>query len=71
MVAPASGVKEHEPVVVKCGFCGHEFVEDPSQATCQACPIKQACGLMRCPACGYENPRPPKWIAALRKWMDR
>ena len=56
---------------VTCGFCGSTFVEDRGQATCEACPLSRACGFIRCPECGYENPRPPKWLAAVRRWVRR
>ncbi len=52
-----------------CGFCGSEFREDRSQATCQACPLSTACGLVRCPNCGYENPRSPAWVTRIKKWV--
>ncbi len=54
---------------VTCGFCGQEFVEDPTQATCQACPLKKGCGMMRCPHCGYENAREPGWITKIKEWI--
>lgn len=57
--------------VVTCGMCARDFVEDPGQATCQACPLSRACGLLRCPHCGYENPRTPAWIDRVRSWMGR
>ena len=55
--------------MVTCGFCGADFVEDRSQATCQACPLSKACGLMRCPHCGYENPKQPAWLDTIREWI--
>lgn len=67
---PARAGSSPEPrTVVTCGFCGAEFVEDRSQATCQACPLSRACGLMRCPHCGYENPKQPPWLVKIREWM--
>ena len=54
---------------VTCGFCGREFVEDRSQATCQACPLSKACGLMRCPHCGYENAKEPGWLTRIKEWI--
>lgn len=53
---------------IRCGFCGADFVEDPSQATCQSCPLSRACGLVRCPLCGYENPKRPGWLTKLGRW---
>jgi hypothetical protein len=58
-------------VYMTCGFCGSRFVEDPGQAACQACPLSRACGLVRCPQCGFENPRPPAWITRLWEWVSR
>ncbi|MFO7894243.1 MAG: hypothetical protein R6U63_10945 [Longimicrobiales bacterium] len=54
---------------VTCGFCGREFVEDRSQATCQACPLSKGCSLMRCPHCGYENAKEPGWLIKLKEWI--
>jgi hypothetical protein len=54
---------------ITCGFCGVEFREDPGQAACQACPLSRACGLVRCPHCGFENPKQPGWLAKLRRWI--
>lgn len=59
---------EHsEPIT--CGFCGKPFVEDRSQATCQACPLSKGCGLMRCPHCGYENAKEPGWLSRIKEWI--
>ncbi len=51
-----------------CGFCGTRFREDRSQAACQGCPLNTACGLIRCPTCGYENPRAPRWLSWIQAW---
>lgn len=66
--AEAGSGQGSAPTVV-CSFCGQDFVEDRTQATCQACPLSKACGLMRCPHCGYENPRQPAWIGKLKEWI--
>ena len=63
---PRSGERS-EPVT--CGFCGTEFVEDPTQAVCQACPLNKGCSLMRCPNCGFENAKEPSWLAKLKEWI--
>lgn len=55
--------------VVTCGFCGADFVEDPGQVACQSCPLGRGCGLMRCPHCGYENPKEPSWLGKLKRWI--
>lgn len=55
--------------MVTCGLCGEEFREDRSQAACRACPLGADCGLVRCPDCGYENPREPGWLVTLQGWF--
>ena len=67
--ASHSAPREAEAVEpTTCGFCGKEFVEDRSQATCQACPLsKKGCGLMRCPHCGYENAKEPGWLSWIKE----
>lgn len=64
-----AGAAAQARIVVTCGFCGSEFEEDRSQATCQACPLSKACGLIRCQTCGYENPRSPEWLTRIRRWV--
>ena len=54
---------------VECGYCGRVFAEDRGQAACGSCPLGSACHYVRCPACGYENPVEPKWLAGLKRWM--
>lgn len=67
----ANGPADGDPggKTVTCGFCGQEFVEDRSQATCQACPLSKGCSLMRCPHCGYENAKEPGWLLKLKEWI--
>ena len=54
---------------VTCGFCGRDFVEDPGQPACQACPLANACHFVRCPHCGYDNPAKPSWLDRIGAWM--
>jgi rubredoxin len=59
-----------QPTAVhSCGFCGAEFEEDRGQPTCEACPLSKACGFVRCPECGYENPRSPGWLDRVKEWL--
>lgn len=51
------------PRAMTCGFCGLAFVEDAGQPVCRGCPLTGVCHMVRCPACGYENPVPPRWLA--------
>ena len=40
-----------------CALCGLEF--DPGDATCaHGCPLSSVCGLVQCPSCQYEFPKP-------------
>jgi hypothetical protein len=64
---PPSGERS-EPMIT-CGFCGQSFVEDRTQAACQACPLSKACSLVRCPHCGFENAKEPGWLAKLKEWI--
>jgi Fe2+ transport system protein FeoA len=42
---------------VTCALCGLEF--DPGDATCaHGCPLSSVCGLVECPSCQYEFPKP-------------
>jgi len=61
-------------MVIRCAFCGKTFEEDRGQPTCQACPLSEGCGFVRCPYCGYENVPPPSWwtkLAALTRRRPR
>lgn len=42
----------------RCPLCGYGFEPDEMvEGGCRTCPIKgSGCGLVRCPACGYEWP---------------
>jgi hypothetical protein len=52
-----------------CGFCGQTFAQDEGQPTCQSCPLRGGCQMVRCPHCGYENPVTPPWVARVRAWF--
>jgi predicted Zn-ribbon and HTH transcriptional regulator len=41
-----------------CALCGYRFDDVEMRSTgCPACPSRtKGCGLVRCPACGYEWP---------------
>lgn len=53
---------------ITCGFCGQPFDPD-EQDTCSACPLHTGCGLVRCPACGFETVDPRR--STLAKWARR
>lgn len=52
---------------LSCPLCGFEFT--PVDTLCQhGCPLRSACGLVRCPMCDYEFPETPRaasWLGAL------
>jgi DNA-directed RNA polymerase subunit RPC12/RpoP len=50
---------------MKCSFCGFEFDEKDSVNACKSCMMSKGCNLIRCPNCGYEEPKTPKWIEKL------
>jgi len=49
-----------------CSLCGLHFNEADGVAACQSCLFSKRCELIKCPNCGYEIPREPKWINRLR-----
>jgi len=54
--------------MIKCSFCGHEFEEQESVASCSSCPMHKNCNKYKCPNCGYEIPKEPKIISIIKKW---
>jgi hypothetical protein len=53
---------------MKCPLCGCEFKEGEGLAACQGCPLAGACNMIRCPNCGYDIPKEPRLIRALKAW---
>ncbi|WHH59967.1 hypothetical protein [Petroclostridium sp. X23] len=54
--------------MIKCRFCGTEFLEQESKAGCRGCPLSKTCNKYKCPNCGYEIPKEPKFIQMIKKW---
>ncbi len=53
---------------VICPLCGFEF--EPADSLCEhGCPLRTACGLIRCPGCDYEFPATPRSISWLRRLL--
>lgn len=51
---------------VTCPLCGFEF--EPADTLCEhGCPLRAACGLIRCPGCEYEFPEAPRSVSWLRR----
>ncbi|KNF09193.1 hypothetical protein CLPU_4c02390 [Gottschalkia purinilytica] len=53
---------------MKCSFCGYEFNEEESLKGCSSCPMSKNCDKYKCPNCGYEILKEPKFIKFLKKW---
>lgn len=51
---------------MKCSMCGAEFEVDAASRSCNGCPLVGNCGLVRCPACGYDNVPESRLIAWAR-----
>ncbi len=53
---------------VTCPLCGFGF--EPADSLCEhGCPLRTACGLIRCPGCDYEFPETPRSISWLRRML--
>ena len=56
---------------MKCTLCGHEFDEQKASGTCKRCVVSRGCDLVKCPNCGMDVPRTPKWIEKLKLLITR
>ena len=56
---------------MKCALCGYEFEEEEGIAGCQGCALAGSCSMLRCPNCGYDNPRESRLAALLKKWREK
>jgi rubredoxin len=57
-------------VTHRCSLCGYGFEEaEMREVRCKSCPASPlGCGLVRCPACGYEwPPESSSWLINLVK----
>ncbi len=56
--------------IVTCPLCGLEF--QPTDTLCEhGCPLRSACGLLRCPSCDYEFPETPRAISWFKRLLGR
>ena len=52
--------------MITCPACNHEFdAKEAAGTACGACLARGACGLVKCPECGYESPREPGVLQRL------
>jgi ferrous iron transport protein A len=54
-----------------CAFCGHELTQEGIEKACRGCGAFGGCHLIKCPACGYEQPQEPRWLQKLAAWARR
>ncbi len=52
---------------MKCEFCGQEFEAMDAAKACAGCPLHRTCGRAKCPHCGYETAKTPRWL----RWLTR
>ncbi len=58
------------PTVV-CQLCGTRYAEADGRSCGAGCPMGSACGLLKCPGCGYEVPAPTRLTRWLARWLGR
>ena len=56
---------------MKCPLCGYQSREEDGRAACTGCLLAKACHMVKCPNCGYDIPKEPKIIRALKAWGRR
>jgi Fe2+ transport system protein FeoA len=54
-----------------CAFCGQELTQEGIEKACRGCGAFGGCHLIKCPACGYEQPQEPRWLQKLVAWVRR
>lgn len=57
--------------MIECPMCSHRFEEAEGVACCESCPLGKGCNLLKCPRCGYEIPREPRLVKAIRNWRKK
>jgi hypothetical protein len=64
------GAEEIAPMI-DCGMCGHAFTQQEGAACRSGCPVAGGCGMVTCPACGYEFPPRSKLFDLLSNLVRR
>jgi hypothetical protein len=57
--------------MIDCGMCGHSFTQQEGAACRSGCPVAGGCGMVTCPACGYEFPPESKLFTLLTNLVRR
>jgi hypothetical protein len=63
--------KEKARAMIACGMCGHAFTQQEGAACRSGCPVAGGCGMVTCPACGYEFPPQSKLFTLLTNLVRR
>jgi len=53
-----------------CALCGTAFDLADASSSCKGCVLATGCDLIRCPNCGYETPKEPRWLKKIFKKTD-
>jgi hypothetical protein len=57
--------------MIDCGMCGHSFTKQEGAACRSGCPVAGGCGMVTCPACGYEFPPESKLLTLVTNLVRR
>jgi hypothetical protein len=57
--------------MIDCGMCGHSFTKQEGAACRSGCPVAGGCGMVTCPACGYEFPPESKLLSLVAGLVRR
>jgi predicted amidophosphoribosyltransferase len=52
--------------MIRCGYCGHEFLDSEGIRGCGKCGKPGGCSMVRCPRCFYENPEEPEIFKKIK-----
>lgn len=56
---------------MNCAHCRKDFTPNEAQKGCESCGLFGGCHLLKCPYCGYEQPREPGMVQWIRNKMKR
>jgi hypothetical protein len=57
--------------MIDCGMCGHTFTHAEGEACRSGCPMSGGCGMVTCPACGFEFPGQSKVVTLISNLLRR
>ncbi len=59
------------PAVEICPACRNVIEPGCEDKVCRSCSLFSGCRKVRCPRCGYEWPREPRFVRWLREHLTR